>query len=451
MICYKIQFYAIRFLFLMLLVSLTNYVSAQKLSKQEQIADLKNYVKVLKKKHIGLYRYTPKKEMNTFLDSIVCSVSDSCTHGKFYKRICKINARIRCGHTKVEYPDDIMFSKESFIPFNLFSIGNKFYIYKNKTFPYLPIESKQLISINDILIDSIVNKIKEYLPADGYIETGKNIQIKEFFWRNYAQFIDKNSYHKVVILDSIGKFDTLNIKSLKIKDLIRDDLRNKNRENNNFIKFHIDSTNNYAYVGVNSFLIKEKIFKRRLKNVFSKINEKKTQNLVIDLRGNGGGYTNNSNLLLSYLIRDKVNVPLKRFIRERTKDKDWGKKKIKPKSKPYTGNLYFLMDGSSFSAASLFLAIAQYLKLGVFVGEETGGAKDGCNSGGYKYELPNSKLVCYIPMQKSVFTKPLLQKGRGVFPDYPIVYSKDDIINNKDLCILKVINLIKKNNAAIIK
>lgn len=143
------------------------------------------------------------------------------------------------------------------------------------------------------------------------------------------------------------------------------------------------------------------------------------------------------------MIRKEVNVPFKRFIRKKTKDKGWGNKKIKPKSKPYTGNLYFLMDGYSFSATSNLLAIAQYLKLGVFVGEETRGAKDGCNSGVYKYELPNSKLVCYIPMQKSVFTKSLPQKGRGVFPDYPIVYSKDDVTNNKDLCILRVINLTR--------
>ncbi len=102
------------------------------------------------------------------------------------------------------------------------------------------------------------------------------------------------------------------------------------------------------------------------------------------------------------------------------------------------------MDGDSFSATSNFLAIAQYLKLGVFIGEETGGAKDGCNSGFYTYKLPNSKLVCKIPIQKAIFTKPLSQKGRGVFPDYPIVYSIDAIINNRDLCIEKVIHLIKK-------
>lgn len=80
MIYYRVRFYAIRFLFLILLVSLTNYVTAQKLSKEEQISDLKYYVKELKKSHVGLYRYTSKKEMNVFLDSIVKSISDSCTH-----------------------------------------------------------------------------------------------------------------------------------------------------------------------------------------------------------------------------------------------------------------------------------------------------------------------------------------------------------------------------------
>ncbi len=418
-------------------LSLTISANAQELSKEEQISDLKYYIKKLKKEHIGLYRYTPEKEMNTFLDSVVNSVLDSCTHKEFYKTIRRINARIRCGHTVVNYSDK-MIHKEVFIPFNLFSVDNRFYIHKNKTRPYLPIKHKQLISIDNISIDTIIHNMKGYLRADGYIETGKNVELTDFFWQNYAQLIDTNPHHKVVLLDSIGKFDTLTIKSLNINDLMR-----ANRKNSDYVKFYIDATNNYTYIGVSSFFVKYKLFKRRLKDIFSKINEGKIENLVIDLRGNHGGYSKNSYLLLSYLIHEKLEVPIRHFIRRGNKERGWAIEKIKPATKPYSGNLFFLMNGDSFSATSNFLAIAQYLKLGVFIGEETGGAKDGCNSGYYTCKLPNSKLVCKIPVRKTVFIKPLPQKGRGVFPDYPIAYSIDDIIDNKDICIQKVINLIQ--------
>lgn len=76
-----------------------------------------------------------------------------------------------------------MYSKKSFIPFNLISINNKFYVYKNRTLPYLLIEHKQIISINDVKIDAIINKLKDFLRADGYIETGKNVEMM-LFWGN---------------------------------------------------------------------------------------------------------------------------------------------------------------------------------------------------------------------------------------------------------------------------
>ncbi len=280
-------------------------IYAQKLSKEQQISDLKNYIGKLKKKHIGLYRYTPKKEMNNFLDSIVHSVSNPCTKKEFYKTIRRINAKIRCGHTVVNYPHETIYHKASFIPLNLISIDNKFYISKNKI-PIFSIEYKQIISIDDVNIDTIVTKIKEHLRADGYIETGKNIEIKDFFWQHYAELIDTKPYHKVVVFDTIGKTDTLNIKSLSLNDLIEYKLLNKN---DSFVKFYSDSLNNYTYLGISSFLGKYKTFKKKLKHIFSKIHKRKTENLVIDLRGNHGGYSKNSYLLLSYLIRDKIEVP----------------------------------------------------------------------------------------------------------------------------------------------
>jgi hypothetical protein len=43
-----------------------------------------------------------------------------------------------------------------------------------------------------------------------------------------------------------------------------------------------------------------------------------------------------------------------------------------PRANPFTGNVFFLIDGKIFSTAADFAALARKLKLGVFIGEEIG-------------------------------------------------------------------------------
>lgn len=437
----------IKTLLLLLLAFNISQINAQeiKLSKQEQISDLSNYMEVLKNKHIGLYRYSSKKEIEETYNNLVESIIDSNTQVEFYKTVCKLNAEIKCGHTIVNHPHNIIKS-QALLPFTLFYVENKFYVQYDKTVPCKHIKHKQVISIDDKKIDLIIDNIKDYYSPDGYIETRKNIFTLNLFPIYFARLIDTNSTHEIVFLDSIGKYDTLVVKSISYNNLIGNKFSKNEEKKVELVKYYTDSISNYTYLGLNTFYIKPDTFKTIIDSLFLVINKDNPENLVIDLRGNTGGKIKNEYLLMSYLINNRLKVPLKRY-RLDTNNRKWpfSREKINPQTNAYSGNLYFLMDGYSFSAAAEFLSIAQYLKLGIFIGEETGGAKDGCNYGKNKYELPNSKLECYIPYHKSVFTKSLPIKGRGIMPDYPIVYSKNDIVNKKDLCILKVNSLIRSS------
>ncbi len=53
-----------------------------------------------------------------------------------------------------------------------------------------------------------------------------------------------------------------------------------------------------------------------------------------------------------------------------------------PEANRFTGKIYFITNGNTFSAAADFAAIANELKLGEFIGEETGGASEGNTSNG---------------------------------------------------------------------
>jgi C-terminal processing protease CtpA/Prc len=97
---------------------------------------------------------------------------------------------------------------------------------------------------------------------------------------------------------------------------------------------------------------------------------RKHKALILDLRGNSGGYEVTLKRLVSYFFdREIAAGDIKR--RKETKPM-----KIKPrgKDKVFTGQLVVLVDSESASAAELFPRIIQLEKRGIVIGDRTSGA-----------------------------------------------------------------------------
>jgi len=413
------------------------------LSKIEMIEDIEIYVGSLNEKHIGLYRYNTKKEFKLYVDNISKSLPNSLRIQDFYKTISLINARIRCGHSSVKL-HELIKDKNIYIPFSVYSINNKFYVYHDLTDPYLNIEHKEIISINGVSIRNILEEIRGYIPSDGFNNTRKKQFSENLFPIYYSRYFESDSTYTAVLNNK----DTINIKALNYDKLI---LTSKERYKNNSIKnlqLINNKQNNYSYLKVSSFYVDTTVFRLKMDSVFNQIYNNSQSNLIIDLRGNTGGKIINENYLLSYLISKKINTYIKRkyLIKKRNKHIIYRRDYIINKTKNYKGNVYFLINGYVFSAASEFSAIAKYYNLGKFIGEETGGAEEGCNYGKKEVKLPNSRIICTIPYHQSIFKKTKSQKGRGIQPDYQIVYTKSDYMNSTDTVLNFTISLINNSN-----
>ena len=81
-----------------------------------------------------------------------------------------------------------------------------------------------------------------------------------------------------------------------------------------------------------------------------------------------------------------------------------------------------LIDGGTFSTAADFCAVTHHLKRATFIGEETGGAYYGNNSGMQTIvTLPNSKVKIRVPMYEYWNAVPGYDgKRRGTRPDYQV-------------------------------
>jgi len=99
----------------------------------------------------------------------------------------------------------------------------------------------------------------------------------------------------------------------------------------------------------------------------------------------------------------------------------------------FHGAVYVIINGGTFSSASLLSSNLKGSGRATFVGEETGGAYNGAVAGSFaRYQLPTSNL-------KIVFGLALIQphykseiEGRGILPDKEILPTIDDRINDRD-------------------
>lgn len=97
---------------------------------------------------------------------------------------------------------------------------------------------------------------------------------------------------------------------------------------------------------------------------------RKHKTVILDLRGNGGGYVKTLARLVSYFFDKEISIAQ---VKRRKKTEQ---QKSKPRSadKVFMGNLIVLVDSRSGSAAEMFARIVQIEKRGVVIGDRTAGA-----------------------------------------------------------------------------
>lgn len=123
-------------------------------------------------------------------------------------------------------------------------------------------------------------------------------------------------------------------------------------------------------------------------------------NVVVDLRGNGGGSSNVANKFISYLNVDDYNswqckIRYGWFLLSFNDTLQKNKKQ----AETFDGNVYVLTDVRTFSSAMDFAMLIKDNDLGVLVGEASGNMPNSYGDCLY-FQLPNSKLKMSVSFKK---------------------------------------------------
>ena len=423
---------------------------------------------ILEKKHPSLYWYTPQDSMNYYFDSLYQSIPDSMTELQFgWKVIAPLTQKIHCGHTSFgmskQWGRFIRDKRMPSFPLHLKIWSDTMVVMGNLNRNDSVIKRGTLItSINGMRNDAVIKKIFQYLPLDGYAENVNYVRVSGNFPYFHRNVFGLYKNYRVKYMDSTGQEKTTSLsmftppprdstkksKSDHRQKISRKQRRKEIREDaRNLV---IDSTGQTATMSLNTF---SKGDGRQLRffinRSFKKLKRYNVQNLVLDLRSNGGGDIGMYVLLTKYIRNSKFKVadtsyavskslrPFTGNIRQgflynlgmiflTKKKKDglyhfgyWERHFFKPKkNNHFDGKVFVLTNGPTFSAATLFCNAVKGQSNVKLVGEETGGGWHG-NSGIMIPDivLPITKLRVRLPLFKLVQYKHVPKDGKGVSPD----------------------------------
>ncbi len=178
--------------------------------------------------------------------------------------------------------------------------------------------------------------------------------------------------------------------------------------------------------------------KNKIDGIFEQIRAKGARDLILDLRGNGGGNSDMGEHILKYLyegafrpfseVRAKLSPDVKGHVAPSAKPGavlDSGKvvsRKMKEKARPkpaafFNGRSYLLIDSGTFSSATDFAAMFRDYKVGTIIGYETGGLPTSFGDM-HSFTLKNSGIRCGVSWKQ--FFGPRPRPGddeHGVQPD----------------------------------
>lgn len=409
---------------------------------QTQLREDISFVKQkLEEQHPNLYWYIKKSKLNYKFDSLNRSIKAPITLVQFRHTLACVLASIGDGHMSLMFDQNNMteIDKQKFDGGKLFPLqqfeyeifDGKLYIVNSKSSAVT--KGSEVVAINNQPAMEVLAKLASSLPSDGYNNAFKYFCLKsrvlpEYYTVNYG-FKDTVSL-QLKYQDSLTTIKVVSASGLS-------------KVNNTPSPFTITETrlpgkkDFPAYIRIGTFVNSpDDLFN----GFFEAVKRDSISCVMLDLRGNTGGDHLSMIKLFSYFISkptffSKIDQNVFSGKMGDQSDLSVGTEiPVQPAVNHYDGKLYVFINEGCFSAASLLAANLQGLNKAVFIGQETGGGRNGCVGGIFdQSSLPNTglllrfgKILLKIPKQTSL-------SGRGVIPDVTTTYTIDDFMQKKDL------------------
>ncbi len=403
--------------------------------------DFQQMRRMLEENHADLYEYTNKETFDKLFEQQYDLITQPMTLNEFFKLLTPITAGVGCGHTNLWMPDEYWNSGSGkLFPLQIKLIEGYAVVMSDYNSKSLVLAGSIVLDINGISINDIIEEMKKNYSADAFNENFILSQIERRFSLIYARrFGFPEKFTVTYALPGRKTSITAELKPANIQNVRAVVFENFNHPQ---LGFEIMEEKSTAIMTIQTFIYYDRVpmFKAFLESCFEEIQEKKIENLILNLRGNDGGDPFCAAPLFSYLEHEPVPYfaePYGKYSRLA--------EPIPLAENSFTGNLLTLINGRCNSTNGHFCSLLKYHKIGKFVGTE-GGATYKCNAGrNTEIHLRNTRIMLFFGRSTYAAAVEDMDKTRGILPDYAVEQTYRDFLDGKDTIMEYALELIKKS------
>lgn len=309
----------LRVIYLLLVLCLTfqQLYAQDVLSKEEAIKDIEFTYKRLNQIHPGLYRYQRAEDYQQIFKDIKESIVDSISYFDFFLRLSPLISEVKDLHTNYNHSKIYKKKHANWLPFIMKEIEGKNLVIFNLSSDPTFTKGLEILEVDSHEIEEIKVFLRNHIGTDNDNEAAKQIYSTKQLYGYYPKFFVLGD--SVNVLTRYPENDSLvsfRLKTVKPKEFSANiSLRYPSKIRKNLIYTLIDSTSLTAKIDVSSFVQKgspfdifQTKFHKNLKKNFKQIKQDAIQNLVLDFRGNGGGYIPNVKKLTKYVATEPFKL-----------------------------------------------------------------------------------------------------------------------------------------------
>lgn len=428
---------------LLSLSTMSVFGQIENLSREKMVQDIDTLFSTIEKVHPDMYAVYPKQLLDKEIEKVKTELLPNGNVFYFYKQIAPLVVKLGDGHTGIRFPynfleivPDILFFPfpvKITYPDRVIRV-QKDYTQSQNTIPI----GSQITSINNRKANDIVQKMMDY--ASGEKDFFK-IERLEYVFTPLIYTLYGDSIFAIEYLYNQKKY-LVQVKGISYKERYEHSQQSSSDSKDPYI-FSTMPDKNIGIIEFNQFSDLEK-FKLFLDSTFQVLQQENIENLIIDVRKNGGGNSLLGDELLQYISNKpfiqygktivKYSDILKQFHKTYN---DWeisnpngieiydSKKliELRENSLRYKGNVFLLISHYTFSSAADFSWAFKYFKAGTVIGEETGGLAV-CFGDIITPKLPNSELSYSVSWKKFYGYGATDENTHGTLPDYNVEAEK---------------------------
>ena len=393
--------------------------------KEKLQADFEQFRSILEETHPALYDYTDKGVLDSLFDRNYAAIQDDLDFNSFLVLMTEVISQVGCGHSSLWIPGDYW----TVVPHKLFPLklqvaGEKFYIsgFFNDT-ASVPKGSK-IISINGEPFEQIATRLESLTSADGLNRAFRRAKVAQHFAVKYAMAY---GFPDAFTIQYIQAYQEKPIEAvLKPVSKRHVDLGKVDHDE---LSMKVLNKGRTALLTINTFAYYSEVdmFKAFIDSVFQVIDQKSIDQLILDLRGNGGGDPFCSSYLWGYLQHEPVP-----YFEDHYGKYDTLAIAIPQPKLHFQGELYTLIDGLGFSTTGHFCGLLKYHQVGIFVGSETGATYTCTGNATYPALEQTGIMVGTARVGRYTAAVKDMDPLRGIIPEYPVEPTQEDLISGRD-------------------